>query len=100
MHCPFDHASPLETSNPTHIARRLLPGALPPTHPKFPGKCVSALTAPGVVGDTWAMPGLVKASLRLVHDVGIRTQDVHGVGPVPAKPGEVPATIILYPSGD
>src|SRR5579884_586518 len=38
MHCPFDHASPLETSNPTHIARRLSPGALPLMHPKFPGE--------------------------------------------------------------
>jgi RHS repeat-associated protein len=61
---------------------------------------VNGRSAPGVVGDTGATPRLVEASLRLVHDVGVRTQDVHRIGPVPATPGEVPATMTLYPSGN
>jgi len=61
---------------------------------------VNGRSAPGVVGDTGATPGLIEASFRLVHDVGIRTQDARGVGPVPGTPGEVPAAMTLYPGGN
>ena len=63
---------------------------------------VKGRSTPGVVRDTGATPGLVEASVRLVHDVGIRTLDVRRVGPVPDTPGgrEVPAIMTLYPSGD
>jgi hypothetical protein len=62
---------------------------------------VNGRSAPGVVGDTGADPRFVEASLRLVHDVGVRTRDVPRTGPVPDTPGgrEVWATMTLYPSG-
>jgi RHS repeat-associated protein len=62
---------------------------------------VNGRSAPGVVGDTGADARLVEASLRLVHDAGVRTRDVPGTGPVPNIPGgrEIWARMTLYPSG-
>jgi RHS repeat-associated protein len=61
---------------------------------------VNGRSAPGVVGDTGADHRFVEASLRLVHDVGVRTRDVPGRGPVPDTPGgrEVWARMTLYSS--
>jgi RHS repeat-associated protein len=61
---------------------------------------VDGRSAPGVVGDTGADPRLVEASVRHVHDVGVRTRDIPGVGAVPITLGgrEIRATMTIYPS--
>jgi hypothetical protein len=61
---------------------------------------VNGRSATGVVGDTGADRRFVEASVRLVHDVGVPTRDIPGVGPVPNTLGgrEVRATMTLYPS--